>query len=286
MSSTTNIPRWRFWAGADTPLAVGQTDDTLQSGGPFRIRGVGYFLAKAGSIAGWNIAQKNWGTNGDGLYSNENWIWSTDLNYVMDSSGSLTIKTFGTNSINIGVLRIGNNGTNYINFGNNGIMYARGAVLSDIEIRSNTTSGGVYPLSIFPSTFGGNVALNVKDTDNEQIGWLGYGEAPGGALQFGMRSRGTIQLRSNNGGDINIEPVQGSAGSRGSVNLIGLSTGTTADKYLTQDGNTVRSISASDTSGYHFDSNQSAKRVIKIAASNVTEPSLSNDGDILLVYTV
>ncbi len=266
MSATTAVPRWRFWAGADTPLAVGQTDDTLQQGAPFRVRGDGYFLAKAGSIAGWNIAQKNWGTDGDGSYSKENYIWSTDNNFIMDSSGSLTIKTYGTNTINTGVLKIGNNGTDYINFGNNGVMYARGAILSDIEVRSTATSGAIYPLTIFPSSLGGNVALNVRDTDDDQLGWLGYGEAPGGALQFGMRSTSTLQVRSNNGGDVNIEPVQGSAGSRGSINLIGLSDSSSiSDKYLVQDS-----------------SNSLKNRTITITNSTGINPA--RDGDIVLVW--
>lgn len=278
MSSTTYTPRWRFWAGASVPVVEGSnpdgSDDLAQTGAPFRVRGDGLFVAKAGAIANWRIAQKNWGSEN---VNDPNWIWSANYKVILDSSGTLPIYTYLNGPTNqTGFLKIHSSttatantvtaGTSYFNVSNNGILYAKGAVLTDIEIRSTTTSGGVYPLTIYPSTLGGNVAFNLRDTDNEQIGWLGYGEAPGGALQFGMRSRGTIQIRSNNGGDVNIEPVQGSAGSRGSINLVGLSDSSSiSDTYVVKDSN-----------------NALKNRTITITSNAATNPA--RDGDIVLVW--
>jgi hypothetical protein len=271
MSSTTNIPRWRFWAGADTPLSSGQIDDTLVlSGAPFRIRGDGYFVARAGTIAGWNIAQKTWGTNGNGSYTNDNWIWSTDLNYVMDSSGNLTIKTFGTNTINTGVLRIGANGTNYINFSKNGIMYARGAELSDIKVRSVTTDGsgvgGIYPLSVYSSTSGGNVAIDIKDLNHapdERYGWLGYGQIPGSStvFRFGIRGSNDTQVISTNG-DLYLQAVA----SNKDVKIPGLEP----------------SLDASNN--YVVRQSDGSLKTRNITITNSTSVNPANNGDIVLIW--
>jgi hypothetical protein len=276
MSSTTNTPRWRFWAGADVPVIAGSdpdgSDDVAQTGAPFRVRGDGLFVAKAGAIANWRIAQLNWGS---GTVNDPNWIWSANYKVILDSSGELPIYTYYNGPTDQeGFLKIHSStnptdnvvtsNTAYFNVSDNGILYSKGAVLSDLEVRSTSFGGAVYPLTIFPSITGGNVAMNVRDLSGTNRGWVGYGEIPGDdtTFRFGMRGSADSQVISTNG-DLYLQAVQ----TNKNVKIPGLQPSTDASNdYIVResDGSLKR-------------------RTITITNSSGTNPV--NNGDIVLVYT-
>jgi hypothetical protein len=282
MSSTTNIPRWRFWAGADTPLAAGQTDDTAQAGAPFRIRGDGYFLAKAGSIAAWNIAQKDWGNNGDGALNDPNWIWSDNYKVILDSSGLTPMYTYYNSPISkTGFFKIHNltgrinsqnttvtSTTAYFNVANDGTLYSKAAVLSDLEIRSTTFGGDVYPLTVFAPITGENFAINFRDinpngTNGSNRGWVGYGKIPGSdtVYRFGLRGSDDVQIISTNG-DLYLQSVQ----TNKDVKIPGLQP----------------SLDASNN--YVVRQSDGSLRTRNITITNSTSVNPANNGDIVLIW--